>query len=101
MSEAPRGQVVRVKRRHAPLVVIEIDGEQVEAFAGESVLVAVLAHRPALRHLEFSGEPRAGFCLMGACQDCWVEIEGVGGARACTTPVSAGLRVSTGWPRFG
>lgn len=95
MSGERAGQVVRAAARRAPPVLVEIDGEPVEAFTGESVLVAVLAHRPALRRLEFGGEPRAGFCLMGACQDCWVEIEGIGGARACTTSVSAGLRIST------
>ena len=28
--------------------------------------------RGALRAAEFGPEARAGFCLMGACQDCWV-----------------------------
>jgi predicted molibdopterin-dependent oxidoreductase YjgC len=95
------GQVVRAMPRNAAPITIEVDGEPVEAWAGESVLVAVLAHRGALRRLEFGNEPRAGFCLMGACQDCWIEIAGFGRTRACTTPVAAGMRILTEPPSHG
>ena len=39
----------------------------------------------ALRRHEFSDEARAGFCLMGACQDCWVWLADGRRVRACTT----------------
>jgi peptide/nickel transport system ATP-binding protein len=35
---------------------------------------------------------RAGFCLMGACQDCWVTVEGIR-RRACGTLVTPGMQV--------
>ncbi|TMG91305.1 MAG: (2Fe-2S)-binding protein, partial [Betaproteobacteria bacterium] len=38
---------------------------------------------------------RAGFCLMGACQECWVAVDGTR-ARACSTLVTAGMSVATG-----
>jgi NADH dehydrogenase/NADH:ubiquinone oxidoreductase subunit G len=38
---------------------------------------------------------RSGFCLMGACQDCWVWTEDGERLRACTTVVREGLRVTT------
>ena len=66
----------------------------------ESVLVAVLAARNALRRHEFGDEPRAGFCLMGACQDCWVWLADGARVRACTTPVAEGLHVLTQAPEF-
>ena len=78
-----------------------MNGKAVQAFAGESLLVVMLARRNALRTLEFGGEPRAGFCLMGACQDCRVHIAGSGGARACTTQVADGMRVFTELPQDG
>lgn len=92
---ATGGLVARILPRDAPVARIVIDGSQVEAWEGESVLVAVLAHRTSLRQLEFGGEPRAGFCLMGACQDCWVWIGDGGRARACTTRVADGMRIFT------
>jgi predicted molibdopterin-dependent oxidoreductase YjgC len=89
--------IVRALPREGAAARFTIDGAPAEAWEGESLLVAVLAQRPSLRRLEFGGEPRAGFCLMGACQDCWVWVDG-GRARACTTPVRPGMRVSTTGP---
>lgn len=88
----------RLVRRAAALgatVTITIDGRRVEARAGESLLLAVLAHAPRLRLHEVTGRPRAGFCLMGACQDCIVLAEDGSRLRACTTPVGQGMAVRT------
>ena len=74
-------------------VVITIDGEPVDALAGDTLLTALLTAGNHLRESEFGDGPRAGFCLMGACQDCWVDLEDGGRVRACTTFVSSGLRV--------
>ena len=79
-------------------VRILIDGEEAFAHAGDSVLVAVLIARDALRRHEFSDEMRAGFCLMGACQDCWVWLADHSRVRACTTPVADGMHVLTSPP---
>ena len=108
------GRLVRAIVPDAPAVRILVDGEEVTAYADESVLVAVLAARNALRQHEFSDEMRAGFCLMGACQDCWVRdvsdvSDGADAAnaarvRACSTPVRDGMAIVTraidpSWPR--
>jgi NADH dehydrogenase/NADH:ubiquinone oxidoreductase subunit G len=85
----------RVVARNAPRVTIMIDGVAVEADAGESLLVAILAQGAQLRLHEVDGTPRAGFCLMGACQDCWVSQLDGQRLRACTTPVVAGMVVFT------
>ena len=62
-----------------------------EALAGDTLLVAMLASaRGTLRQSEFGDGPRAGFCLMGACQDCWVWTAAGRPLRACTTPVAGG-----------
>ncbi|MBN9548745.1 MAG: (2Fe-2S)-binding protein [Alphaproteobacteria bacterium] len=65
------------------------------------VLTAMLASEHKLRRSEFGPELRAGFCLMGACQDCWVwQEEGVR-LRACSTSIAEGMRLRTtppeGW----
>jgi len=92
------GRLVRAIVPSGPAVRILIDGEEVTAYAGESVLVAVLAARNALRQHEFSDETRAGFCLMGACQDCWIWLADHTRVRACTTAVSEGMSILTGAP---
>ena len=92
------GRLVRATVPEAPAVHILIDGEEAIAYVGESVLVAVLTARGALRRHEFSDELRAGFCLMGACQDCWVWLADSSRVRACTTTVVDGMHVLTGMP---
>lgn len=91
----PPARLIRVVERTAPAITITIDGEATEAFEGESVLVAVLARADRLRVHEADGTPRAGFCLMGACQDCWVWLSDGRRVRACTSRVVDGLAVLT------
>jgi predicted molibdopterin-dependent oxidoreductase YjgC len=93
-----RGQFVRIASFRTEPVQIWIDGEATPAWEGQSVLTALLAVRDRVRELEFSGEPRAGFCLMGACQDCWIWLSEEQRGRACTTPVVAGMRIFTTAP---
>jgi D-hydroxyproline dehydrogenase subunit gamma len=85
----------RIAGFDAPAVAFTLDGETIHARAGESVLAAILAHMDHLRRHETNGERRAGFCLMGACQDCWVWLGADRRGRACTTAVEDGMRVST------
>ena len=97
----PAGRIVRLTAVRESVLHITVDGCPTVARAGDSVLVAVLAAGPCLRHSEFTGEPRAGFCLMGACQDCWMWTEDGRRIRACTTRAWDGLAVTTrppsGW----
>lgn len=95
------GRLVRAVVSNAPPLCILVDGVEVKAYSGDSVLVAVLAACNALRRHEFSNEMRAGFCLMGACQDCWVWLKDGQRVRACTTIVADGMHVVTaGAPGF-
>lgn len=73
-----------------------LDGRPLTALAGDTVLTAVLTHTAQLRRSEFSGEPRAGFCMMGACQDCWIATESGQRLRACGTFVEEGMRLLSG-----
>ncbi|UFZ07764.1 (2Fe-2S)-binding protein [Bradyrhizobium ontarionense] len=85
----------RLVRNDSPAISFLIDGEPCEGRAGDTVLTAVLCHSERLRDSEFSGAPRAGFCQMGACQDCWVQLAGGERLRACTTPLAAGMQIIT------
>ncbi|MBB4018897.1 putative molibdopterin-dependent oxidoreductase YjgC [Chelatococcus caeni] len=94
-SAAGEGRFVQAVPREAERVRFTIDGKSAEAQAGDSLLAAILVQRPVLRRHEFDGGERAGFCLMGACQDCWVWSEAGERLRACTTPVAAGMAIVT------
>src|SRR5216117_1938439 len=96
MNEASR--LVRLAETDRAPVHFDVDGRPATALEGDTVLVAVLAHQRHLRHSEFGDGVRAGFCLMGACQDCWVWTEEGERLRACTTVVRNGLRVATRQP---
>jgi len=87
------GLLQRAIDRSAPAVVLTIDGEPVQARAGDLLITAVLLHRTALRSFEFGPGARAGFCWMGACQDCWVRLADGRRVRACSTTVEPGMAV--------
>ena len=89
------GRFVRLGETDRPQVAFSIDGHPVNALEGDSLLVAMLTQTGRLRRSEFGDGARAGFCLMGACQDCWVWTETGERLRACTTPVARGLRIIT------
>ncbi|RWB51552.1 (2Fe-2S)-binding protein [Mesorhizobium sp.] len=87
------GRIVRLAEFDRAEVRFLLDGQMRSALAGDTVLTAMLASGPALRNAEFGPEPRAGFCLMGACQDCWVWQEEGPRLRACSTPITEGMRL--------
>jgi D-hydroxyproline dehydrogenase subunit gamma len=78
-----------------PVIRIVIDGRSCEALAGDTLLTALLTNGRRLRSSEFGDGPRAGFCLMGACQDCWVALEDGTRLRACTSFAAEGMRLVT------
>ncbi|OAJ59789.1 hypothetical protein A6V36_25845 [Paraburkholderia ginsengiterrae] len=96
-AAAPRRepQFMRVaETQRAPLRFF-LDGHEVTALQGDTLLTAVLMQQRRVRDSEFSGAPRAGFCLIGACQDCWMRTEDGRRLRACSTLVTEGMRVLT------
>ena len=107
MSQSPaqRSPALPQERRHSLLhrlaetgrepVAFVLDGQAAQALAGDTVLTAILLHRPSLRVTEFSAEHRAGFCLMGACQDCWVRLASGARVRACSTMLEDGMQLCT------
>ena len=86
----------RVAESDRAAVPFTLDGQAASALEGDTVLTAVLTHCGQLRRNEFSGEARAGFCLMGACQDCWVQTASGERFRACSTFIAPGMDLRTG-----
>lgn len=91
----PPPRFVRLAETHRPTVPLTIDGKPCTALEGDTLLVALMCNGRRARDSEFGDGPRAGFCLMGACQDCWVWTPQGERLRACSTPVTAGMAVQT------
>jgi D-hydroxyproline dehydrogenase subunit gamma len=74
---------------------IWVDGEPLDAPAGQSIGAALVAHGRRTLRRSPHGSPRGLYCAIGACQECRVRVEGQGTLRACVTPVRDGMRIRT------
>lgn len=88
----------RVAEINRNKIDVIIDGTPVEALEGDTLLVVLMTAKGHVRLSEFGDGERAGFCMMGACQDCWVWAENGARFRACSTAVEAGMRLTTNTP---
>ncbi len=75
-------------------VTIFFEERPLEARSGDSVAAALLASgQVTTRTTPVSGAGRGPFCMMGACFDCLVEIDGEPNRQGCMTLVRQGLRI--------
>jgi predicted molibdopterin-dependent oxidoreductase YjgC len=84
-------------------VRIHFDGRALNVPAGSSVAAALLqAGVRAFRHSPVGGGPRAPYCMMGACFECLVMIDGESSRQACLVTVREGMQVKPqdGLPSF-
>lgn len=83
-----------LETNNASAITFTFDNQDVRASEGMTVAAALLAsgHR-SLRETPVSGQARGPFCMMGACFDCLVQIDGET-VQACMVQVRSGLRVS-------
>ena len=84
------GSVVRGKK-----VTINLDGESVAAFEGESVAAVMMVEGNVAMRTTTEGQPRGVFCGMGVCFDCLVVVDDVPNTRACMTWVKEGMHIKT------
>ncbi|SFO05493.1 2Fe-2S iron-sulfur cluster binding domain-containing protein [Roseovarius lutimaris] len=72
-------------------VAVSFGGQDLHLPEGANLAAALLgAGITTFRHTPASGAPRGPFCMMGACFDCLVEVDGVT-RQACMMEVSDGL----------
>jgi predicted molibdopterin-dependent oxidoreductase YjgC len=75
------------------LVSVNFDGEELRLGEGENLAAGLLAAGIGVfRRTPVSGAPRAPYCMMGACFECLVEVDGVS-VQACMVTVRPGLVV--------
>ena len=84
----------RLVETDRPRLAFALDGQPASGLLGDTLLTAVLTASEHLRGSDFRAEPRAGFCMMGACQDCWVRLEDGRRVRACSTLLEEGQVIS-------
>lgn len=83
------------------LVTVMFDGQDYQLPDRENLAAALLAAGVlSLRQTPVSSAPRSVFCMMGACFDCLVLIDGVT-RQACMTQVRDGLVVERMKPQRG
>ena len=92
------GRLARLGEHERPSVKLWVDGLPITALQGDTLMIALLTQGAALRQSEFDSGRRAGFCLMGACQDCWVWTRSGERLRACSNEVREGLDIVTTQP---
>jgi predicted molibdopterin-dependent oxidoreductase YjgC len=70
------------------------EGRPLRFRPGETVAGALMAAGvTAFRETPVSGAARGPWCLMGACFDCLVSIDGQDNQRACMVAARAGMKV--------
>lgn len=75
-------------------VKIWFNDEPLTVPGGRSVAAALLAAGiNRFRSTPVSGSPRAPYCMMGACFECLVEIDGVPSRQSCLVAVEEGMRI--------
>ena len=84
----------RLSETQRPALAFTLDGQPAKGLLGDTLLTAILTCAEHLRSSDFSAERRAGFCLMGACQDCWVRLADGRRVRACSTLLEEGQTIS-------
>lgn len=76
-----------------PRVPVWFDGNELSLPEGANLAAALLAAGVrTFRHTPVSGAPRAPYCMMGACFECLVEIDGVT-RQACMLEVSESMQL--------
>ena len=77
-----------------PLVRFSFEGRRMQARQGMTLAAALLANGQShFRDAAVSGAPRGPFCMMGACFECLVVIDGTPNRQACMTEVAEGMDV--------
>ena len=98
MSNPQPALLRRIGTPATAIVRLTWNGRPLQAHQGDTVLTALLLAADHLRITLGEGAPRAGFCLMGACQDCWVQTANGQRLRACSTLMEDGMALVSAQP---
>jgi predicted molibdopterin-dependent oxidoreductase YjgC len=85
----------RLPDPNARLVSFTFEGQPAQGVEGDSVAAALLAlGHSHCRDSVVSGAARGPHCLMGACFECLVSIDGAANRQGCMTRLREGMAVA-------
>lgn len=77
-------------------VKIKVNGHEIVAYRGETVLAALMASGyKKLKKSFVKGEIRGPLCGMGVCYECQVTINGIPNLRSCMIEVEDQMEIQT------
>ncbi len=83
-------------RPEHPRLPVLVNGETILTRKVQNLALALLeAGVPTFNIKPGSGAPRAPFCLMGACFECRVIVNGARDTLACRTQIEPGMIIET------
>jgi D-hydroxyproline dehydrogenase subunit gamma len=97
----PKSHAKRLSELDREGVSLHVDGTAVKALAGDTILTAILRSTGQTGTDAFNHTKQSGFCLMGACQSCWVWTAEGQRLRACDTQVQEGFKIFIDGERIG
>lgn len=75
-------------------ITVQFHGAPLRVTKGLSVAAALLeAGITQFRNAPKTGSPRAPFCMMGACFDCLMVIDGTPNSQACMIEITEGMTI--------
>ena len=74
-------------------LTITVDERKLQAFAGETIAACLLRNGVTFTRLAPSGAKRSPYCLMGACFECTMTVDGRANVQTCLRLVEDGMTV--------
>jgi sarcosine oxidase subunit alpha len=75
--------------------VIEVDGESLLAYSGQTIAEALLANGVRTLRMTQKQASRGVYCGMGICYECRMVVNGIPNVRTCMTLATPGCRIAT------
>ncbi|MBX3581063.1 MAG: (2Fe-2S)-binding protein [Rhizobiaceae bacterium] len=74
-------------------LTITVDDRPLQAFAGETIAACLLSNGVTFTRLTPGGARRAPYCLMGACFECTMTVDGRTNVQTCLRLAEDGMVV--------
>ena len=87
---------IKIGTRRGRRFEIEVDGQKLFAYEGETIAAALLAAGIRVSRLTPKRQHPAGvYCSIGLCHECVMVVDGVPNTRTCQTLATPGCKVET------
>lgn len=87
--------ILNFQERRGKKVTIYFEGQPIEAYEGETIVMALhAAGIRVLAHTFQKDRPRGLFCAIGKCASCLMTVNGIPNVRTCITLVEDGMQIT-------